>query len=161
MTAPQVVSVIGVDPGPTTGLCFLDYIDRRLAAHTSIQVNGDCAQLVLEAVLAKYYGHPNVIKRAAGVENFITGQSAGTKGDGAEVTRQLVMKFTEQLQMWGYHTKIRKKADVWTKNGGWATDRRLKAAGILGPPEMRHANDAARHALFTAKDQLYMEDPLR
>jgi hypothetical protein len=88
---------------------------------------------------------------------FVTWQSAGTRGAPAEVTRQLVFQLLESLQSFGYRTQLRKAADVKT----WATDKRLKTAGILRPPEMRHANDASRHGLFTAVRDAYMEDPLR
>ena len=60
--------------------------------------------------------------------------------------------------MWGYVVKVRKAADIKP----WATNKRLEAAGLLGQiTSMRHANDAGRHALYTASHDLYMEDPLR
>jgi hypothetical protein len=69
------------------------------------------------------------------------------------------MQFAEQLQMWGYRVTIKRcAADVKP----WATDKRLEAAGMLGhTSDMKHANDAARHALYTAKHDARMEDPLR
>lgn len=163
LNAPgPIVSIIGVDPGPTTGICFVDYVGSAIVGRTSIQVDGESGQLTLEAMLRAYYNDPEtVVKRYAGIEAFVTGQSAGTKGAAADYTRQGVMKFAEQLQIWGYHTKLRKKADIWTKTGGWATDKRLDRAGILRPPEMRHANDAGRHCLYTAVHDAFRPDPLR
>ncbi len=165
MITGPITSVIGVDPGPSTGIAFLDFSGDRLAGRTMIQVDGTSAQLVLEAMLAKYYADPQVVtRRFAQVEAFVTGQSAGTKGADAEVTRQLSFVFAEQLQMWGYRTQLRKKADVWSsagKAGGWATDKRLAAAGVLRPPENKHANDAGRHALFCAVHDAHLPDPLR
>lgn len=154
----RVVSVIGVDPGPTTGIAFIDYIDGRIAGSMRLQVDGMSAVVALEAILARYYSNPEVVvKRAAGVEEFVTGKSAGTRGDAATVTRQLELQLTEKLQLWNYHVKIRKMADI----AGWASDKRLERSGLLGPPEMRHANDGARHGLYRAVHDLYMPDPLR
>jgi hypothetical protein len=43
----------------------------------------------------------------------------------------------------------------------WATDERLEAAGLLDLTKgMRHARDAARHALFTAVKDGGVPDPL-
>jgi hypothetical protein len=167
VTPGCITSVIGLDPGPTTGMAFLDYrglvLPGRtapqwdLVGRTSLQVDGESAQIVLEAMISKYYSDPNVVgARYAGVENFITGNSAGTKGKNADVTRQLVMQLTEHLQIWGYSVQIRKAADVKP----WATDRRLQSIGMLGPAEQKHANDGVRHALFAAKADAKMRDPL-
>jgi hypothetical protein len=153
-----VVSVIGIDPGGTTGIAFIDYTGNTIVGKTILQVDGDSAQLVLEAMLKTYYAEPSVIvKRFASIEPFVTGQGAGTRGPAAEVTRQLAFKLGEQLQMWGYYTQRRKAADVKP----WATDKLLLAAGVLGPPEMRHANDGARQALYAAVHDAYRPSPLR
>jgi hypothetical protein len=153
-----LISVIGCDPGPTTGLCLLEYAGDVIVGRTSVQVDGDSAQYVLEAVLRAYLADPErVVKRYAEVEAFVTGQGAGTKGGNADYTRQEVFKFTEQLQMWGYSVKIRKAADIKT----WASDKRLKAAGILRSPENRHSNDGGRHAIFCATHDAFRSDPLR
>lgn len=160
---PKICSVIGVDPGPTTGISFIDYVDDKIEGSMQLQVDGKSACVVLEAVLARYYSDSDIIvMRWAQVEAFKTGQSAGTKGEPAEVTRQLVFEAMEKLQLWGYPVKMRKKADIYKKDGtGWATDKRLAAAGLLRPPENRHANDGTRHALFAAVHDLYKPDPLR
>jgi uncharacterized protein YjeT (DUF2065 family) len=124
-----------------------------------LQADGASAVLVLETVLSAHYPVTagNIIQRFGQVEAFVTGQSAGTKGQAADITRQLVFQLLETLQVFGYSTQIRKAADVKL----WATDKRLRAAGILRPPEMRHANDASRHGLFTAVHDAHMGDPLR
>jgi hypothetical protein len=159
----SIVSCIGIDPGPTTGICFVDYIGMAIVGRTSIQVDGESGLLTLEAMMRAYYSDPEtVVKRYAGIEAFVTGQGAGTKGDAADYTRQGVMKFAELLQIWGYRCKIRKKVEIWNrKDGNWASDKRLEKAGILRPPEMRHANDAGRHCLYTAVHDALRPDPLR
>jgi hypothetical protein len=158
MSPPQVTSVIGIDPGPSTGISFIDYIGDKIAGSMQIQVDGKSAHVVLNAVLGRYYTSSEiVVARFAQVEAFVTGQSAGTKGEPAEVTRQLVFEVSEVLQLYGYRVNTRKKADV----SPWGSDKRLKAAGLLRPPENRHANDATRHALFCAVHDAYRPDPLR
>lgn len=157
----NIVSVIGADPGPTTGLSFLDYEDGKLSAWTILQVDGNSAPGVLQAVLIRMhagYAEGNAhVKCYAQVEPFVTGQGAGTRGPKADYTRQEAFRLVELLQLWGYAVKLRKAADVKT----WASDKRLKAAGVLRPPENRHGNDASRHGLFTAVHDAYMPDPLR
>src|SRR5580698_6810241 len=101
----RILSVVGIDPGPTTGLCFLDYQTGTLGIPpqpqvTLLQVDGYAADAVLEAMLARWYGTASPVDdRYAAVEKFVTGRSAGTKGPDAGVTRQLVMELTERLQL--------------------------------------------------------------
>lgn len=150
--------MIGIDPGLSTGISFIDYVGDSIAGAAHIQVDGKSALATLSAMLTAYYSDPERVGlRVAGVESFITGQSAGTKGQPAEATRQLVFEFSEKLQLWGYSVQLRKAADVKL----WGTDKRLKAAGIIRPPENRHANDASRHALYAAVHDLHKPDPLR
>jgi hypothetical protein len=160
----QVESVIGIDPGEVTGISFLDYIGDRIAGTMQVQVDASSAVALLESLLLRFYNNPEVIIRRWGqVEEFVTGQSAGTKGKPAEVTRQLVFALGETLQLYGYHVKIRKKADIYKKDGsGWASDKRLEKAGVIRQLDgMRHANDASRHALYCAVHDAYKPDPLR
>jgi hypothetical protein len=160
----RILSVVGIDPGPTTGLCFLDYQTGTLGIPpqpqvTLLQVDGYAADAVLEAMLARWYGTASPVDdRYAAVEKFVTGRSAGTKGPDAGVTRQLVMELTERLQLHGFPAKIRSAAEVKP----WATNKRLERAGITcsGPTAMRHSLDAARHALFAAVKDAKMKDPL-
>jgi hypothetical protein len=163
-----IISVVAVDPGATTGMCFLDYfvdmpgpVELQPQA-TLLQADGKSADAVLEAMLARWYGLGNdaVVGRFAAVEKFVTGRGAGTKGPNADVTRQLVMELTERLQLHGYPVKIRSAADVKP----WATDKRLVKAGIVGESAIhgkaRDAYDAARHALYAAVKDAKRTDPL-
>lgn len=163
-----MISVIGVDPGPTTGFCFLDYVKLPLSdvyrpqpQSMLFQADGNSARTLLEDVLRgrESYG-VEITKKFAGVEKFVTGRSAGTKGSNADVTRQLVMELTETLQLFGYKVKIRPAADVKP----WATDKRLIAAGIKGASGIhgkgRDSYDGSRQALHVARWDAFLPDPL-
>lgn len=164
VTGP-ITSVIGIDTGKTTGIAFLDYAGVTLVGRTFLQVEYESAQLVLEAMLSKYYRNAETVKyRFAGIEEFVTGNSAGTKGDPANIARQKVFEISQQLQLWGYHVKARKAADVKS----WAKDNKLLHLGIGGKDclfapngDMNHAADAARHALFAAVHDAHKPNPLR
>lgn len=160
-----IISVIALDPGPATGMCFLDYSDQfqpyALIGKTLLQVDGESAAVVLEGLLRAFYADPSVVtKRFASIEKFVTGQSAGTRGQPAEVTRQLAMELAEVCGMFGYVMRFRSASDVKP----WATDKRLKEAGIVGASgihsKLRDAYDAARHGLFCAVKDAGVRDPL-
>jgi hypothetical protein len=159
VTRVQVISVIGIDPGETAGFSFIDYIGDALAGSMQVQVDNASSVALLETILARHYSDPEVIvQRWAQVEDFIVSNRPGTKGDTAEVIRQQVTVLAETLQMYGYSVTRRKKADV----SPWATDRMLRAAGLLREVTgMRHANDASRHALYRAVRDARKPNPLR
>jgi len=155
---PQVISCVGIDTGGGTwGISFLDYIGTQLAGHMHLQVDNASALVIVETVLKNFYHDPQVIVgKFAGVEEFVDGPAAGRRSEG-KVTRQGVFKAVQLLQSWGYHVKTRPATQVKT----WARDNKLEAAGILQPPEMRHANDASRQALYTSCHDAYRPNPLR
>jgi hypothetical protein len=163
----MIVSVIGIDPGATTGLAFLDYCLQPGGAYllgkpVLLQAEGDSAVHVLEAMLRTWYGpDERVTGRFAGVERFVTGRSAGTRGPAAEVTRQLVMALAECCQVGGYRVQLRNAAVA----KDWATDKRLIRAGIATADsgihgKLRDGFDAARHGLYAAVWDAKMKDPL-
>ena len=158
MSKLEVVSVIGVDPGETTGISFLDYIGTRLAGTMQVQVDAASSVALLEAVLKTHYSSEVIVQRWGAVEDFIPSNSPGTKGEAAATTRYQTVVLAETLQLWGYNVQRRKKADVST----WATDKVLRAAGLMREPTgMRHANDASRHALYRAVHDAHKPSPLR
>lgn len=161
----MIDSCIGIDPGPATGMCFLDFENGRLVGRTLLQAVGADAPLVLKGMLHAYYTEtslqePRISRRVGSVEKFVTGASAGSRGTAADVTRQLVMELAEVLQMFGYRVNIRPAADVKP----WATDKRLTAAAVVTGKmhgDMNHAYDAARHALYGGHGAGVVTDPLR
>lgn len=161
----HIDSAIGVDPGPATGICLLDYHAGRLIGRTLLQAEGSTAVYVLKALIQAYHGGGlgavpvTMGKRAGSVEKFVTGAGAGSRGGAAEVTRQLVMELAETLELFGYKTVIRPAANVKP----WASDKRLTAAGVVAGKlhgDMNHAGDAARHALYGAHEAGIITDPL-
>ncbi|HEY1700816.1 MAG TPA: hypothetical protein VGG75_13985 [Trebonia sp.] len=162
----MIDSAVGCDPGPATGLAFLDYEDGRLVGRSLLQVVGADAPVVLRGMLVAYYSDdfstgPRVGRRVGSVEKFVTGASAGSRGKNADVTRQLVMELTEVLQEFGYTVAIRPAADVKP----WANNKRLVAAGIVSSEkamhgDMGHSYDGARHCLYGAKEAGIIRDPL-
>jgi hypothetical protein len=161
----MIDSAVGVDPGPATGLCFLDYDRGHLVGRTLLQSEGATAAYVLRDLLemhvTEFPGGRHVDRRIGSVEKFVTGASAGSRGKNADVTRQLVMELTEVLQGFGYTVTIRPAADVKP----WASNRRLVAAGIYSSEktmhtDMGHAADAARHCLYGAHEAGITADPL-
>lgn len=155
-----VDSAIGVDPGPRTGLCFIDYAGGQVVGHTLLQVDWRSARHVLGAVLANYYtetGPAGFMRRVASVEAWTEARS-GSAGKPGTVTRQLVVELTEELQLFGYQVTIRKAADVKP----WASDRRLEK--VFGKEsfhgDMNHAFDAARHCIYGARQAELCPDPL-
>lgn len=162
-------SCVGCDPGPTTGLCFLDYNDGLLVGRTVLQCDGGSAPVVLKGMLTAYYTDVHATmsfdgrtfrRRVGSVEKFVTGASAGSRGKNADVTRQLVMELAEVLQLFGYVTRIRSAADVKP----WATNKRVAAGLNLAEKDLtdslRHGWDAARHCLRGAHEAGVITDPL-
>ena len=161
----SIVSIVGIDPGPTSGVCFLDYDleapqgDKIPVSAVLFQADAESVKAVLEAML-RDRTDPRVAKRFGGIEAFRSGNSAGSKGKNADMTRQGVMVLTELLQLYGYSVKIRCAADVKP----WATDKRLLAAGIKGASgihgKARDAYDGSRQGLYVARWDAFLRDPL-
>jgi hypothetical protein len=144
--------VIGFDPGPVTGVTLLKLDDYQLVGEPgTAQVNSE--------MLARFlHGLDGLPTLAVAVEQFVVGVRAGKSSQpqaGAAARYALV-----QIMEWAkaaYPTYLRAAAEVKP----WATDERLIKAGLMRPTDgMRHARDAARHALFCAVHDFKQPDPL-
>lgn len=121
-----------------------------------------CSDHVLLSVLGALHtsrvSWPLEVRVHLAMERFVVGQrSVGLNAPmAAFTTREAVAR----LRAWsvGLATLVeRRAADVKP----WATDERLDAVGLLEPTKgMRHARDAARHALFCAVKECGRPDPL-
>jgi hypothetical protein len=154
-TVTGMRTVLGVDPGGTTGIALLDYrsdmgyvLDVFLSGEMSDDVQKTFARLKLRTKL---------VDRVA-VERFVVGRRSGrssTPGAG-EKARELV-------GLVGTLDKpVTRRSASAVKN--WATNKRLEAAGLMEPTAVTRNHhdlrDAARHALMCLVCDLGCPDPL-
>jgi hypothetical protein len=154
---PSFLHVIGVDPGPVPGFVVLDYTDGLLTSSDVVQCTAAVAPSIFGGIVEDLAEERTVV----GLERFVvrgrSGRSSTSKA--GEQTRDLIGRL---VQVAGSHID---PVDWHSRAAGevkpWATDERLEAAGLLDLTKgMRHARDAARHALFTAVRDGGVPDPL-
>lgn len=151
--------IIGVDPGATTGVCALPFCDEcppelphRLTPAILQCPHADAVELISNILTE----HSERYRLVLAIEQFVTGPRAGKSATAiaGRLTRELI---TELTMVHDEALYIRPAALVKP----WATDRRLAAAGLIGPTRgLPHARDAARHALFCAVKAGITRDPL-
>lgn len=153
---PVVTRYLGIDPGPTPGFVLLMPHPGgrgRISARV-VQCDRPCALSVLEMLLS---GPDAGIEEVVAIERFVVGRGSMRSGRAGEVTRGLIGSLQSYAEHRGARVVLRSAAEVKP----WATDGRLAAAGLLEPTKgMRHAKDAARHALFAAVKDGVLPDPL-
>lgn len=146
--------VIGVDPGPIPGVVRLHIDSWRVIEHDALQITPRLLTATLDMLTC--YGEDPA---ALAVERFVVGRRAARSSTptAGTVTRELVAIVAAWADHHGIHQETRSAAEVKP----WATDTRLDAAGLLATTTgMRHARDAARHALFCAVRDFGLPDPL-
>lgn len=151
-----MITVIGIDPGPNTGICVVTF--ARIQDWTDFhprwfQCDGKSAPLLCSWIEGSIEAYTRTYIQ---IEEFIPGNGAGSKGENAQLTRELSHKLGSFFPY--ADVKLVHAAEV----KAWATDKRLEAAGFKYPyagTAMRHANDAARHALYRTR-RLGWKDPL-
>jgi hypothetical protein len=149
--------VIGVDPGPTTGIVALPYAGVGEEAALGWPMVLQCDHYsVVYFVRALLDGH-TAYRRMLAVEQFVVGPRSSRSGtaEAGRITRRLI----------GALSTIDDCTQMVLRPAGqvkpWATDRRLHAAGLLTPTNgMNHARDAARHALYAAVHAGLAADPM-
>lgn len=155
--------VIGIDPGPVPGIVVLHIQNGRITRQWTHAVQ--CSWPVCEHILSVFLrdGHKVWPRTLVQVERFVVGRRSGrssSAGAGA-VTRDLVgiIQAVIEDQPKTGHPELRQRSAAAVKP--WATDARLEAAGLLEATKgMRHARDAARHAIFAACHDGGLPDPL-
>lgn len=155
----RAMRVVGIDPGPMVGIVGL-YLSPAIA-----RINGwrhldvvQCDPGSLESILDGLYRSYQFVVVLA-VEKFVVGPRAGRSctPNAGKASREVVALCARWARREGTEYTERSAADVKP----WATDARLDAAGLLEPTKgMRHARDAARHALYTAVKSCGVTDPL-
>lgn len=146
--------IIGVDPGPTPGVFGLSVAGSRIDYTDVAQVSHDLIAPFL-SMLVEVTPHSDLL---IAVEKFVVSRRSGrssSAGAGA-VTRDMVGVIERCGEELG--AVVVQRPAVLVK--GWAGDERLARAGLEVPSGMRHARDAARHALFAACHAGHLPDPM-
>lgn len=148
-------SVLGIDPGPTTGMCLLSWVDGKdtFADVNVVQCDDRIASVVADALMR----HGDAWNMHVAIEKFVIGRGSMRAGRHGVNTVQLVARLHGVAV-------FRRVKTVHEQTAGlvkpWATDDRLDAADLLPACKgMRHARDAARHALFAAVKHCGFPDP--
>lgn len=149
------LTVIGVDPGPSTGIVKLYWDDKTVCPLEIVQCNALSAPSVVDALIRRAV-HPVYIA----IEKFVDGRRSG-RGNApgaAKVTRDLITNLTIEYSGKQPHMLLIFRSASEVKP--WANDERLHRVGLWTATKgMTHARDAARHALFAAV-KLGVPDPL-
>lgn len=151
------VRILGIDPGPIPGFVELRYLERRLLDVSVVQASLNAASPVMLALLGEL--DPKAWATTVQIERFVIGRRSARSSTAAagEQTRDLVGALSHEAQLLGARVVLKSAANVKP----WASDLRLDAAGLLDATKgMRHARDAARHALFAAVHDGNQPDPL-
>jgi hypothetical protein len=150
--------VIGVDPGLTTGVFAVPYIEGIAGAEpVAVQVLG--AEGVVPIVRALV--QRSELDAMLAVEAFVVGPRASrsSSAHAGRVTRALIRQLDDLAHIGPPRVAFASRPAAAVKP--WATDKRLEAAGLLEHTTgMHHARDAARHALFAAVHEGITRDPL-
>lgn len=149
--------VFGIDPGPVPGIVQLRIAERQIAQAGVVQCDRFLAPDVLEGLLTAAAARPPTI---VAIERFVVGRRAGRSATAkaGEQTRQLIGELNG-VCLGLDNVRVLQRSASTVKP--WATDERLDAAGLLDATKgMRHARDAARHALFAAVRDGGLSDPL-
>lgn len=161
----NLLRVIGIDPGPTPGLVALYFHKKTTLVEVDVaQCSWSLAETLLEAIL-----NDADIPTLLQIEKFVVSNRAGRSAhaQAGGLTRALIPMLFGVLDKWrnaaGGEVMLMSR---WFERSAsqvkpWATDTRLEAAGLLDATKgMRHAKDAARHALFAACHDCRVPDPL-
>lgn len=150
---------IGIDPGPTPGFVMLTPRGRRLDVDV-IQCSAHVAPTILWTLLNQCRAYQGGAPAVVALERYVVGRRSGrsSSATAGEATRDLVGKLQQTAaDEPDVSVVLRNASQVKV----WATDTRLEAAGLLEACKgMRHARDAARHALFAAVHDGAIPDPL-
>lgn len=151
--SPRNTTILGIDPGGTTGWALLSITSegrRHLTRWRHGQSTGSLTDLLLDNV-------GRMIRRddLVAVEDFVIGSRAVRASTEAALVRYVIDTAADQCRQAGARFVLRPAGRVKP----WATDDRLKACDgyCVG---MRHSTDAARHALYAAVKAGLLPDPL-
>ena len=146
---------IGVDPGPTPGICVL-------GAGTPVLIQCDAPSLLpLVGLMIEVYSEDGDAPLHLAVEQWAIGPISATTGAAGRLTRSQIGElsaFESHIPSRRVVLHLRCATDVFP----WATDKRLAEAGLLRRSAgLPHARSAARHALFSHVRDSGAPDPLK
>lgn len=152
---------LGLDPGATTGLALICYTPR--GGYAPVHSYAFAEERDREAMMVLARGHLAMAELLA-AERFVVGRRAArSRSAQASTAARDILGAVQQAARETDHpvrVKLRSAAEV----KAWATDKRLKAAGLfdLTAKTISHhdARDAARHALMALVFDLGCPDPL-
>lgn len=140
--------VVGVDPGGTTGVAVVVWDDLQRCYRLGLVLATPMPAGIIEQDI------DDLMPDAVAVERFVVGRRAArskSAGAGAKA-RDIIGALTAHFpQLYQHSAHDAKK---------WATDERLKAAGLYRPDSGPHIRDATRHALFALRRHYRTPDPL-
>lgn len=146
---------IGTDPGPIPGIVALTVWETGKLDTAVIQCSHGVASTIVNGLLDAAH-----LPVTLATERFV---ARGRASAVQSITRDLVGQLQEIAHSHGARFVQRSASEVKP----WATDCRLQAAVLSGDSNlflhtagMRHARDAARHALFAAVKDGGLPDPL-
>jgi len=157
--------ILGIDPGPIPGVVRLRVDINRPGENlvaNGAYLRGTDAMQVTPGMLIQVLDGLHYTATAFDVvamERFVVGRRAARSASAAAGgrTRDMIGEITGWATDKQLKLVTRAAADVKP----WAVDKRLHAAGLLDlTAGMRHARDAARHALFCAVKDYGLPDPL-
>lgn len=153
-----MLTVIGVDPGVTTGVAVFEY-GKDLGKQPIVplyQADAVGTPWLLEQLVKEHTLNGTIRYHAVviAVESYVAGRHG--KGSEGTVTREFVALC--DLLASRYNAKLVRRNAGTVKP--WATDARLHRHALFATEGMRHARDAARHALFAAVHDFGVPDPL-
>jgi len=148
-----VITSLGIDPGPRPGVFLARWAPgkREAVLVRAWQLHDVPAAELLIEVLDEYD------ITCGQIEEFRTGRGAGTRGKAASVTREQVTELTAIAAGHGLRLAVRHSSAVMP----WASDKRLRAAGLYAATKgLVHARAASKHALYCAVHDGGLPDPL-
>lgn len=151
---------IGIDPGPVPGIVMLTPRGRRLGLDV-VQCSSAMAQTVLYALLTDARMCQGTAPALVQIERFVArGRMTKDQRHTADMVARLQREASDHAAV---TVVLRSAANVKP----WASDARLQSCITDGDQTlwtatagMRHARDAARHALFVACRDGGVPDPL-
>lgn len=149
--------VIGVDPGPWTGIVMLKYTATGVLA-TYPAVLEVSYHIVPEVIHGLYLPPP--VKIVIGYEPFVIGALSAKSGHAVagRITRDVCGQLEALADLSG---RIHVVSHTAALISGWASTERLRTLGLdVMTKNYRHANSAAKHAMYTATKAAGIPDPL-